>query len=74
MKQTKFTEEAHACNDMKGRMVSEYKRAGEAYKADVAAGKVPAPVMPTHEKVPDEKPPITSTHNERKETEQARLS
>jgi len=73
MKQTKFTEEAHACNDMKGRMISEYKRAVDAYKADVAAGKVKAPEF--HEALSiAEKPPITSTHNERKETEQARLS
>ena len=74
MKQTKFTDEAHVCNDMKGRMVSEYKRAVDAYKADVSAGKVKAPEFPQpKENAPREKPLITSTHNERKETEQARL-
>ncbi len=72
MKQTKFTEEAHAFNDMKGRMVSEYKRAVDAYKADVDAGKVKAPEF--NEAPPTtEKPPITSTHHIHKDTEQARL-
>jgi len=74
MKQTKFQSDEHAFNDMRGRMPSEYKHAVEAYKADVAAGRMQAPVMPTHEKAPEEKPASTNTHHERKETEQARLS
>jgi len=74
MKQTKFVEDSHAFNDHKGRMVSEYKRAVDAYKADVAAGKVKAPEFPYHvESAPQENPTSTSTHNERKETEQAGL-
>jgi len=75
MKQNKFQSDEHAFNDMKGRMVSEYKRAVDAYKADVAAGKVKAPEFHDRaESAPQEKPASTSTHNERKETEQTRLS
>jgi len=73
MKQTKLNQDEHIFNDVKGRMLSEYKKAVEQYKADIAAGKVKAPEF--HEFLPiAEEPPITSTHNERKETEQARLS
>jgi len=73
MKQTKFQSDEHAFNDMHGRMLSEYKKAVEQYKDDIASGKVKAPEFPVHVEAPQEKPPSTSTHNERKETEQARL-
>lgn len=72
MKQTKFNDDAHVFNDMKGRMTSEYKAEVSKYKADIAAGRTRPIVIEAKEPQKEEK--IQTEHYEKKETEQARLT
>jgi len=73
MKQTKFSDDVHVFNDMKGIMPSLYKAATKQHKEDIAAGRIKAPVVV--ERAPEEEAPLTIevAYHERKETEQARL-
>lgn len=72
MKQTKLAEKHE---QLSGRMQSAYKKEIEKYKADIASGKIKAPVFPeVVMKQAKKKEKFEIKHNEIKETEQARLS
>lgn len=73
MKQTKFTTDEYAFNDMRGIMPSLYKKEVEKYKNDVAHGVVKAPVFPEDSDKPKKKE-MTIEYYQNKATEQKRLT
>ena len=73
MKQTKFNDDAHVFNDMKGRMTSEYKAEVSKYKADVAAGRIKPVVVEAKEPKEDNKEQMRTKYNKLMETEQTRF-